>query len=295
LPFQQLLEDLTMKGINHLVLAGHDLSALRSAYQALGFTVKPRGQLPFGISNSIVQLHGSYLELLAVTGDVPEHSPGHFSFGAFNRDYLARHEGCSMLVLDTPDARADILSWRAAGLQAYEPFDFSKMATMHDGENVKLSFSLAFVSHPAAPWLGLFACQYYRPELYAQPQYQNHPNAASTVQEVWIAGEEAPDLAGFMCKVTGASSVRERTDLTVLQTQTGVIILARPQDFEAAFGVPAPHLEGGPHLAGFTIGCSAPAHLAALDLPRVADRYVVPPSRGFGTAIGFVELEPRKD
>src|SRR5262245_46847480 len=34
-----------MKSINHLVLASHDLEALRSAYQALGFTVKQRGSL----------------------------------------------------------------------------------------------------------------------------------------------------------------------------------------------------------------------------------------------------------
>jgi hypothetical protein len=288
---QQLLEALAMKDINHLVLAGQDLEALRSAYQALGFAVKPRGQLPFGISNSIVQLQGSYLELLSVTGDVPEHSPGQFSFGAFNRDYLARHEGFSMLVLDTPDSRADIRSWRAAGLQAYEPFDFSKMAKTHDGANVELSFSLAFVSHPAAPWFGLFACQYDRPEFYAQPQYLNHSNAASTVQDVWITGEAAPDLADFMSKVTGASSVRKSADLTVLQTRTGAIILARPQAFEAAFGVPAPHPEDGPHLAGFTIGCRSLAHFAALDLAKVGGRYVVPPSEGFGTAIGFAELE----
>jgi hypothetical protein len=280
-----------MKGINHLVLASQDLEAQRSACQALGFTVMPRGGLPFGISNSIIQLQGSYLELLSVTGDVPEHSPGHFSFGAFNRDYLARHEGFSMLVLDTPDARADIVSWREAGLQVYEPFDFSRMATMPGGENVKLGFSLAFVTHPAAPWFGLFACQYYRPEFYSQPQYQNHSNAASTVQDVWIAGEAAPDLADFMSKVTGASSVRKRADLTVLQTRTGAIVLARPHAFEAAFGVPAPHPEDGPHLAGFTIGCRALAHLAALDLAKVGGRYVVPPSRGFGTAIGFAELE----
>ncbi len=195
-----------MKGINHLVLASRDLEALRSTYQALGFAVKQRGGLPFGISNSIVQLQGSYLELLSVTGDVPEHSPGHFSFGAFNRDYLARHEGFSMLVLDTPDARADIASWREAGLQAYEPFDFSKMATTHDGEKVNLSFSLAFVSHPAAPWFRIFACQYGQPEFYAQPQYLNHPNAASTLQDVWIAGETAPDLADFMSKVTGRAA-----------------------------------------------------------------------------------------
>src|SRR5215472_4171320 len=108
-----------MKGINHLVLAGHDLEAMRSHYQALGFTVTPRGQHPFGTGNSLVQLHGTYLELLAVTApnDLPEHRTGQFSFAAFNRDYLKRHEGFSMLVLDTADARADIAAWRAAGLQ----------------------------------------------------------------------------------------------------------------------------------------------------------------------------------
>ena len=41
-----------MKGINHLVLAGHDLEAMRSHYARLGFTVTPRGQHPFGTGNS---------------------------------------------------------------------------------------------------------------------------------------------------------------------------------------------------------------------------------------------------
>jgi hypothetical protein len=280
-----------MKGINHLVLAGKDLEALRAAYQVLGFTVLPRGGLPFGISNTVVSLEGSFLELLSVTGDVPEHNPGHFSFGAFNRDYLRRHEGLSMLVLDTTDARADILSWREAGLQVYEPFDFEKIATMPDGENVKLAYSLAFVTHPAAPWVGLFACQFYRPGFYAHPQYQNHPNAASTVEDVWVVGEGAQELADFLSKVTGATSIREGSDRTILQTRTGAIVLARSHAFETAFGTPPPHPEDGPHLAGFTIGCRSLSQLAALDLPRSGGRYVVPPSRGFGTAIGFVELE----
>ncbi len=165
-----------MKGINHLVLAGHDLEAMRSHYAGLGFTVTPRGQHPFGTGNSLVQLHGSYLELLAVTApqDVPEHCAGHFSFAAFNRDYLARHQGFSMLVLDTPDARADIKAWGAAGLHTYEPLDFSRTAKMANGEEITVAFSLAFFSHPAAPWLGLFACQHYSPRYFEQPRYLQH-------------------------------------------------------------------------------------------------------------------------
>ena len=277
-----------MKGINHLVLAGHDLEAMRAHYRSLGFTVTPRAQLPFGTGNSLIQLHGTYLEPLAITApqDVSEHRPGHFSFGAFNRDYLARHEGFSMLVFDTPDARADIKAWRAAGLQTYAPIDFSRAAKMVDGQEMTLSFSLAFVSHPAAPWLGLFACQHYTPEYFAQPRYLQHANGATAVQDVWIVGETAPDLAGFMQTVTGAKAISEDPSVTVLQTRIGSIVLARPAAFESAFGLAAPHADDGPHLAALTVACQTMGQLA--DLPKVGDRHVLAPEGNFGTAIGFV-------
>jgi hypothetical protein len=277
-----------MKGINHLVLAGRDLEAMRSHYAGLGFTVTPRGEHPFGTGNSLIQLHGTYLELLAVTApqDVPEHRAGHFSFAAFNRNYLARHAGFSMLVLDTADARADIEAWRAAGLHTYEPFDFSRTAKMADGQDITVSFSLAFVSHPAAPWLGLFACQHYAPEYFAQPRYVRHANGAMRVQDVWIVGKTAPDLAGFMQTVTGIKAAMDDPSVTTLQTRIGTIVLARPQAFEKAFGLAAPHPDDGPHLAALTLVCQTIGQLA--DLPRVGNRHVLAPDKNFGTAIGFV-------
>jgi len=279
-----------MKGINHLVLTGHDLEALRSKYQALGFTVTPRGQHPFGTGNSIIQLPGTYLELLSVTvpQDVPEHSPGQFSFAAFNRDYLARHEGFSMMALDTPDARADIQSWRAAGLQTYEPYDFSRIALMPDGAEVKVGFSLAFVSHPAAPWFGIFACQHYMPEYYEQPRYLDHSNGALNVRDVWVVGDTAQSLADFIGTISGATGVREGDDRTVFQTRTGAIVLARPKAFETTFGVSPPNLGDGPHLAGFTVGCRSLERAASIGLARTEDSYVLTPTKNFGTAIGLV-------
>lgn len=277
-----------MKGINHLVLAGRDLEAMRSRYAGLGFTVTPRGQHPFGTGNSLIQLHGTYLELLAVTvpQDVPEHRPGHFSFAAFNRDYLARHQGFSMLVLDTADARADIKAWRAAGLHTYEPFDFSRTAKLADGQEITVGFSLAFVSDPAAPWLGLFACHHHSPQYFEQPRYLQHANGAMRVQDVWIVGDTAPDLAGLMQTVSGAKAISDDPFITTLQTRTGAIVLARPQAFKTAFGLAAPHLDDGPHLAALTLVCQTIGQLA--DLPRVGNRHVLAPDKNFGTAIGFV-------
>ena len=56
-----------------------------------------------------------------------------------------------MLVLDSDDARADVAAFRAAGLQAYDPFDFSRKARLPNGQEATVGFSLAFVTHPAMP------------------------------------------------------------------------------------------------------------------------------------------------
>lgn len=277
-----------MKGINHLVLSGHDLNALRETYQGLGFTISARGQHPFGTGNTIIQLHGTYLELLAVTipEDVTEHAADSFSFAAFNRDYLARHEGFSMLVLDSENALEDIVTWRNAGLRTYRPFEFSRMARMASGDDVRVGFSLAFVSNPAAPWLGLFACQHYMPGYYAQPELQKHANTAQSVEDVWISGPGAEDLTCYFATVADADAVREN-GRTVIQTAIGAIVLASAKTFEHAFGVEPPHPGDGPHLAGFTITCRNLETLADKGLATVGSRLVLPPSRGFGTAVAF--------
>ncbi|MBA3446099.1 MAG: VOC family protein [Pseudaminobacter sp.] len=278
-----------MKGLNHLVIAAHDLDALCATWAELGFSLTPRGQHPFGTGNAIVQLHGCYLELLSVTiaAEVIEHGARQFSFSAFNRDYLARHEGFSMMVLGTADAAADIAAWRKSGLQTYEPFEFSRLAKMPDSEEVRVGFSLAFVTTPAAPWLGHFACQHYRPEYYAQPHFQRHENTAQRVRDVWISGVGALALANHLSIMIGAPPTVTEPERIVFRTPTGDIVLATPASFEAAFGTPLPHREDGPHLAGLTIGCATLDWFAGGDLMQIGKRLVLEPSRCFGTAVAF--------
>ena len=280
-----------MNGIDHLVLAGRDLDAMRQVYGGLGFTLTPRAQHPFGTGNTAIQLHGGYLELLAVTKpqDVVEPQPGQFSFSAFNRDYLTRHQGFSMLALGTRDASAEIAEWRDAGLQTYEPFDFSRMAKMPDGEERRIGFSLAYTSTPAAPWLGHFACQHHAPEYFAQPQYQVHANTAQAVRDVWISGEGALALADHMRAFIGGAGTVEAPGRIVFRTPRGTVVLADAASFRAAFGVAPPHPEDGPHLAGFTIDCASLDCFAGKGLAAVGERLVLPPERGFGVAIGFAK------
>ena len=66
--FSHQIRLLKRHGLDHLVLCVRDLEAARAAYTHFGFTVTPRAVHPFGTGNSLVQLEGTYLELLTVVG-----------------------------------------------------------------------------------------------------------------------------------------------------------------------------------------------------------------------------------
>ena len=278
-----------MHALNHLVLAGHDLDALRTTYAALGFTLTAAGQHPFGTGNTVIQLQGCYLELLAVTrpADVVEHVGNQFSFSAFNRDYLARHEGFSMLVLDTPDAEATRAEWQAAGLRVHDCLRFSRQARLPGGETITVGFVLAMLSNPKAPWLGHFACQHFQPGYYQQPEFLRHANDARRVADVWISGPGALELSDHFARTLGTDARAEGQDRIVLPTASGDVVLASADAFTDAFGVEPPHPGDGPHLAGLTIACGSLAHIETLGLRAVGPRRVLGPDRAFGLALAF--------
>ncbi|MGE0241199.1 MAG: VOC family protein [Parvibaculaceae bacterium] len=251
-----------MKGIDHLVLCGRDHPVMRETYAALGFTLTPEARHPFGTGNSLIQLEGSFLELLSVfePGKIPEHEEGRFSFAAFNRDFLARREGLSMLVLDTTDARADVEAFRAAGLRTYEPFDFSRKARLPDGRDVTVGFSLAFATDPRLPGMAFFTCQQHAPEHFWKPQYQRHPNRALTVLEVTLVAERPADHAPFLSAFSGFRADPVKGGITV-RTARGNIACVTPERYAESFAREAPSLDDGPRFGGFTIGVRRMARL----------------------------------
>ncbi len=78
------------------------------------------------------------------------HAPRKFSFGAFNRDFLTRRQGLSMLVLEGRGA-ADADEFRANGIGDFELFEFDRDGKRPDGTSVRLAFELAFASDPKRP------------------------------------------------------------------------------------------------------------------------------------------------
>jgi hypothetical protein len=279
-----------MKGIDHVVIAGKDLNTLRSTYEQLGFTLTPVARHPFGTVNSLVQLDGCFLELLSLGSprDIPEHRNGHFSFAAFNRDFLKVREGASMLVLDSGDARADNLTWAAAGLPTYEPFDFSRTAMLPNGEGVTVGFSLAFTSLTGATLAGFFACQQLAPQHFWKEQYQTHANGARCITEVWITAPRVAEVERFLIAFSGSAAIARASGIAKVRTARGSIIVSTAERFAEAFGIPTPD-PGEIRIAGLTMGVRSYEDLPGERLVAVDGRRV----SVAGPALAFEELQRR--
>lgn len=284
------------RGIDHLVLPVRDLAAARSLYERLGFTLTPVARHPWGTENSLVQMDGAFLELLAVAdpAGIEDPGPGRFSFGAFNRDFVARGEGISMLVLDSDDEAADRADFAARGLPVYEPFRFERQARRPDGSQRTVAFSLTFTSDPAIPAAGFFTCRQHFPENFWNPALQGHANGVTAVAAAVMVALEPAAPASFLSAFAGAPA-RPVDGGFSIATARGRVDVLEPGAFATLHGAQTlPADVTTPRL----VAC----HLAVRDRAAVARRLtavgvpaaeqpaglMVGPSVAFGAALVFV-------
>lgn len=118
------------RGLDHIVHAVRDLDAAADLYRRLGFTVGTRNQHPWGTHNHIVQLPGFFIELLTLAEPDKIGDDG-FSrlFAAYNRDFAQRHEGLSLLIVESQDANTDAAVFRSAGIAGSDKLHFERRQT----------------------------------------------------------------------------------------------------------------------------------------------------------------------
>ena len=222
--------------LDHLVLCVHDLNAARALYERLGFTTTPPAEHPFGTGNSLIQLDGNFLELLAVVapGKIPPQKTGDFGFAARARSFLESREGMALLALDSTDARRDLAAFQAAGLTTYAPIDFSRGTTLPDGSAATVSFSLAMATVANMPEAAFFVCQQHTPENFWRREYQQHENGARRVEEVIMAAPAPQTVAGFLERMSGGEVTIEPRQVTITLGRDRISVLG-PARFAQRF------------------------------------------------------------
>lgn len=283
------------RGLDHLVHLVRDLDAAGEVYDLIGFTVGPRNHHPWGTHNRIVQMPGFFIELLEVSEPdrIPESSGSHFSFGAYNRDFLARNgEGLSMVALEGSDPAAEKAAFDAAGFGGFDVFDFTRMARRSDGQDVEVGFSLAFAQDPAAPNATFFTCTHRKPDNFWSPDLQRHANGATGVAGVILVAEHPMDHVSFIDTAAGVTARRATDDWYIAKTPRGDIDIMTRATFTERFGGPAP---AGTDLRIAGVRFVSPG---AVDMRRglaarrmieekIAGLVVVPPQAAMGVTLVF--------
>jgi hypothetical protein len=251
--------EMMARGLDHIVHAVRDLDAAAALYRQLGFQVGAcnRHAPNWGTQNRIVQFPGTFIELLSIAdaSGIAPHAPRSFAFGAFNRDFLARGEGLSMLVLEGRGAE-EAAAFRTAGIGDFDTYDFEREGKRPDGSAVKVAFSLAFAADRHAPEVGFFTCLHRYPENFWTPAFQIHPNTASGVAGVVLVAENPADLHVFLEAFAGERDVHATSSGILLKTPRGTIEVMNPRAYADHFGVAPPDTSASARLAAlrFSVG-----------------------------------------
>jgi Glyoxalase-like domain len=282
-------------GLDHIVHAVRDLDAAAEFYSDAGFTVGVRNRHPWGTHNRIVQLKDCYIEILAVAEPekIAPHGEHSFSFGAFNRDFLASKQGFSMLILNSRNAADDARSFAAAGIGGPKVFDFARDGAKSDGTPVRLAFSLAFARDPSSPDVRFAVCQHHFPENFWDPAFQVHANGARTVPGAALVADNPTDHHIFLKAFTGVSDLHSSSIGIKACTENGDVDIMERVAFRDQFGV-SPDVKGeGMTLNAMRFAVSDIAGVEALHRQngiaseRHVGRLVVPPDVAHGATLIF--------
>ncbi|MDI1342650.1 MAG: VOC family protein [Pseudolabrys sp.] len=251
------------RGLDHIVHAVGDLAAAAELYRQLGFTVGARNRHPWGTHNHIVQLPGFFIELLTLAE--PEKMSGDgFStmFAAYNRDFIARGDGLSMLVLESSDAEGDEAAFRAAGIAASDAMRFDREGKKPDGTPVQVAFTLAFAKDSQTPDVSFFTCQQHYPENFWNPAFQQHGNGVQGVADVVLVADEPAQHRAFLMAYSDGAARDEGDGLSIELPRGGIAVMT-PQAFSDRYGQRAPDTGRGARLAALRFKTGDPAAVIA--------------------------------
>jgi catechol 2,3-dioxygenase-like lactoylglutathione lyase family enzyme len=287
------------RGLDHIVHAVRDLDAAADLYRRLGFTVGARNRHPWGTHNHIVQFPGFFIELLTLAEPDKLGSDG-FSilFGAYNRDFIQRSEGLSVLILESKDARVDESEFHAASILAVPTMRFEREGNRPDGATVKVGFSLTFAEDKAAPNIRFTTCQQHYPENFWNPAFQRHANSAAAIAGVVAVAERPERHARFFEIFADGQSTMADGGFTI-KTPRGVIDMLTPAVFTHRFGVAAPNVSDGPRLAALRFAVSDIGLLEAVPEQAgiagicVGNPTVIGPGDAMGATLIFEAVQAR--
>lgn len=286
--------------IDHLVLPVRDLDLARARYEALGFSVAPDAQHPFGTENACIFLaDGTYLEPLGVADRTLAEIESRKGNPFLRRDQSYRfrvdEEGLSMVAMRSHDAAADLQAYREGGFAFGDVFPFSRLAETPDGP-VEIGVKLAFAVDDRAPDAAFFACQRMNMEALWSAERTSHANGVTGLSAVLMSEENPTDFQYLLQSATGMRDFASSSNGLSFHMDGADIFCFTPNAMQQLFAIPTSRVERGVRFEGAVFTCHSVQQLRSkLDANGIEcfdhlGRLVVPAAPGQGVPFIFEEV-----
>lgn len=191
-----------VKGVDHIVLLVSDLDAAAKRFDALGFTLSPRGTHSphMGSANYTIIFPDDYFELLGIIADTPRN--------ANKRETLAER-GDSMTAIacrigDAHDARKSLTE---LGIATSDVMEFSRPLPLPDGSTGTAAFNVTTFAQNEVPKGEMFMCQHKTRDMVWRPELMAHANGAHALAGIVVATDSPEATARAYARLFEAGSV----------------------------------------------------------------------------------------
>ena len=276
-------------GIDHVLVAVKNLTAVGQTFARLGFAVSPEGHhAEWGTTNRCLMFERDYVELIAASAD-----------GSGARRVAAhlaeRGEGLMGIALGIRDAQSAYESLQRSGIAALPPTPLARSLMTPDGE-VTLQFSVVNLPDEPLPGLPIFLCQHLTPDLLRRPEWLAHSNGAKSIVSLTVLAECPEALMGTYNRIFGPAASTPTDELVTVHSGHGLVYLVTNDGFGDLHPDSDLALPQTPALVLLTIGVDDLDRTAAFLFAngvkggRKGDHLTVDPEDSLGVGLEFVQL-----
>lgn len=281
--------DHPVKGVDHVFLLVRDLDRSLAQFEALGFTVSPRGlhSAHKGSANHTIVFPEDYFELLGIVAETEQN--------ASRRAALARDgEGLHAVACRIDDAAAAATALAGHGIATTGLSDFARPVPLAGGGEGMAAFSTLQFAPEEVPLGIAFMCQHRTRDMVWRPELMSHANGATGLAGI-VAGVADPETVarGYARLFAAGEVVRVEGGLEV-RTGSAPLLFLAPEALAARY--PGLDMTGTPRNAFAALEIVAPdldrarrvLDAAGIGFVATARGIAVDPARASGAVVEFV-------
>lgn len=230
-------------GIDHPLVAVHDMDKACEDFARLGFFINPRHHHPWGTDNHLLMFPENFIEVISIydADKLDLKNENGFAFGRFISNALERKEGLALVALHSEDARKDLALMEQRQVENQGLVDFRRVAHRPDGSEEEAIVSLVMLINTEFPAISHFFCHQHKPHLVWEKDWMTHPNGANAITKVCYVADSPNELASRFVGIYGEQAVTHGEGMLKVNTDRGDFEIYNPVQAQERFaGVTVP-------------------------------------------------------